>query len=189
MVGRGDTRRLLADGAGLCSPGLWPPQRRHPPSGIALGLFRALSEELDLLASSTQGGLNKMLADIASGRVSSDPFPADATGRLRCWFESLTRDHRLRLEPHEVLQNQPVDVLLLGSVTKAVGDPDWAVMKTLAVGVPLGLGVELPRTPLVYPPQKIKWSLKEKTEWGGGLGDSSQVHRHHAQEISFSRGF
>ena len=92
-----------------------------------------------------------MLADIASGRVSSDPFPADATERLRSWFESLTRAHKLTLDPGEVLQNQPVDVLLLGAVMKAVGDPDWAVMKTFAVGVPLGLGVELPRTPMVYP--------------------------------------
>ena len=83
MVGRGDTRRLLADGAGLCSPGLWPPHRRHPPTGIAHELFRTLSEELDLLASSTAGGLDKFLADIASGRVASDPFPADATERLR----------------------------------------------------------------------------------------------------------
>ena len=166
MVGRGDTQRLLADGAGLCSPGLWRPQRRHPPTGIALELFRALSEELDLLASSTQGGLNRMLADIASGRVASDPFPADATERLRSWFECLSRAHKHAVDHDEVLQDQPVDVLLLGRLLWLMGDPDWAIMGTYATGVPLGLGVDLPRTPDVFPP-KTRDSLKEQAEWGG----------------------
>ena len=33
FVGHGESRRLLADGAGLCSPGLWPPERRRPLVG------------------------------------------------------------------------------------------------------------------------------------------------------------
>ena len=34
-----------------------------------------------------------------------------------------------------------------------------------AIGVPIGLGVELPRTPAVFPP-KTRWSLPEQVDWG-----------------------
>ena len=77
-----------------------------------------------------------------------------------------SRGHELTLGSSEVLQDQPMDVLLLGSALKATGDPDWKVMLTYAVGVPLGVGVEMLRTPAVFPP-KTKWSLKGQETWGG----------------------
>eukprot|EP00974_Lingulodinium_polyedra_P090147 8742412-Lingulodinium_polyedra.AAC.1 len=57
-------------------------------------------------------------------------------------------------------------VLMLGAMLKAVADPDHLIMETYATGVPLGLGVELPITPAVFPP-KTKWSLGEQETWGG----------------------
>ena len=65
--------------------------------------------------------------------------------------------------PH---QPQPIDVLLLGAGLRAVGDPDAEIMALYAIGVPLGLNVELPRTPAVFTP-KTKWSLREQQAWGG----------------------
>ena len=63
-------------------------------------------------------------------------------------------------------QQQPVDVLMLGSLMKALDDPDFAIMVEYAIGVPIGLGVNLPRTPEVFP-AKVKWSLAGQTYWGG----------------------
>ena len=66
----------------------------------------------------------------------------------------------------QTLQPQPVDVLLLGGALRAMGDPDSESMLIYATGVPVGLGVDLPRTPKVFPP-KQQWSLKQQPEWGG----------------------
>ena len=69
FVGRGEDRRLLADGAGLCSPGLWPPERRFEPKGVALLVDKALSYELDRLGGRSGGGLLRVFSDLASGRL------------------------------------------------------------------------------------------------------------------------
>ena len=108
-----------------------------------------------MLGSSTKGGFNRIFDDLASGRVLDDPFPPAATERLRGVVRHAARGHEVKLDASERLQDQPIDVLLLGSAL------NWEVMKTYGVGVPLGVGVELPRTPAVFPP-KPKWSLKEQ---------------------------
>ena len=82
-VGHDDSRRLVADGAGLCSPGLWSPKRRRPPVGVAAQLHGALQFELPFLDRSAEEGLSKLLADLASGRLRESPFPAEETARLR----------------------------------------------------------------------------------------------------------
>ena len=73
----------------------------------------------------------------------------------------------MEARPH---QPQPIDVLLLGAVLRAIGDPDAEIMALYAVGVPLGLNVELPRTPAVFPP-KLRYSLAEQLEWGVSPSD------------------
>ena len=164
MVGHGETRRLLADGAGLCSPGQWPPEQRHPPTGIAARINDALMFELAALGRNRPGGLSGMLADLTSGRLTDSPFPEEATQRLRDYVGELSKGVDVPTDPSQDLQPQPVDVLLLGRVLKLLGDPDWAIMGTYATGVPLGLGVDLPRTPAVFPPE-LRYPLKEQLEW------------------------
>ena len=73
---------------------------------------------------------------------------------------------RSPLPPGREPQPQPIDVQLLGATLGAMGDLDAPVMAEYAVGVPLGLGVNLPHTPMVFPP-KTRWSLSEQSEWGG----------------------
>ena len=51
-------------------------------------------------------------------------------------------------------------------MAKLLGDPDWAICAEMAYGVPVGVGVDLPRTPEVFPP-KTAWSLPEQESWGG----------------------
>ena len=118
---------------------------------MAAQLHQALQFELTAFGDSVEGGLPKVLADLSAGRLREDPFPAEATARLREYARGVTSKHRVELEPGEEHQEQPVDVLLLGSVLRALGDPDWEVMKLYAKGVPIGLGVDMPRTPAVYP--------------------------------------
>ena len=65
MVGHGTNRRLLADGAGLCSPGLWAPHVRYPAEGIADKIQRALDKELDNWDRSVKGGLNPLFNKFA----------------------------------------------------------------------------------------------------------------------------
>ena len=81
------------------------------------------------------------------------PFPPEATERLRRTLERTSACHMMKLGKDEFLQEQPIDVLLLVSVLKALGDPDLAVMRAYAIGVPLGVGVEMSRTPDVFPPK------------------------------------
>ena len=107
-----------------------------------------------------------MLADLTSGRLTDPPFPEEATQRLRDYVDGLTKGVDIPTDPSQDLQPQPVDVLQLGRVLKLLGETEWAIMDTYATGVPLGLGVDLPRTPAVFPP-KLRYSLKEQLEWGG----------------------
>ena len=77
-VGHGNTERVLADGCGPCSPGLRPPERRQPPTGIAAKLFDALAWELNALDASRTGGLSCLVGDLIAGKVAEDPFSAGA---------------------------------------------------------------------------------------------------------------
>ena len=75
FIGHGDRKRLWADGAGLCSPGLWPPERRTPQVGVARRLNEGVQCELKRWSESREGGLPKALADLAAGRIVDNPFP------------------------------------------------------------------------------------------------------------------
>ena len=165
MVGHGLNRRLLADGGGLCSPGLWPPHERHAAQGVAEGIQKALVRELDAWDRSLRSGLNGLFNEFAQGKAEEDPFPPEATRRLKNLLAEVSAPFRITLDPGDVLQDQPIDVLLLGSVLRSLGDPDWEVFRLYATGVPLGMGVQMPRTPKVFPP-KQKWSLPEQEAWG-----------------------
>ena len=57
----------------------------------------------------------------------------------------ITEPYRCHPDGGAEVQEQPILVLFLGSVLKAMGDPDWTILGKYAVGVPLGLGVDLPR--------------------------------------------
>ena len=73
-VGHGDRRRLLMDGAGLCSPGLWPPEQRFAAHGTAKLPHAAFKFELDGFGEAFGGGLEKLMADLAAGRITENTF-------------------------------------------------------------------------------------------------------------------
>ena len=70
------------------------------------------------------GGLQSLMADLAAGRVTEDPFPVTATERLQDYLRDITQDQTLALPAGAQVQKQPVGVLLLGGTLKAMGDPD-----------------------------------------------------------------
>ena len=113
----------------------------------------AFKYELQSLDKTVEGGLTKVVAGLAAGRLDSDPFPKVSMERPRDFARPITAFSRVEAPAGAVVQEQPIDVLLLGSVLKALGDPGHDIMVTCAIGVPLGLGVELPRTPSVFPPK------------------------------------
>ena len=85
-------------------------------------------------------------------------------------------------------QPQLVDTVLLGKVIRAFGDLGRAVLGLYTVGVPLGLGVDLPRTPEVFP-AKTKWSLKEQPDWGGVSDRAASYQGTHRKNYSSAVGF
>ena len=70
---------------------LVPPERRLPATGVAEKLHDAFAYELDKLDTRREGGLQQLLADLVAGRVTEDPFPAEATARLRDFARDITR--------------------------------------------------------------------------------------------------
>ena len=77
-----------------------------PLAGVAEQLHRALQFELTAFGDSVEGGLPKVLADLSAGRLREDPFPAEATARLREYARGVTSKHRVVLEPGEEHQDQ-----------------------------------------------------------------------------------
>ena len=165
-VGRGARRRLFADGGGLCSPGLWHPDARLEPNNAGIQLREALVRSLFAFGESVPGGLPGLAGRLYTGQVEECPFDKPLLAAGRRAVEAAVGPHMLTVSPPEAVQPSEVDFLLLGSLARALDDPDWEVCPLLARGVPVGLGVDLPRTPEVFPP-KVSWSLPEQTEWGG----------------------
>jgi len=68
--------------------------------------------------------------------------------------------HAKRPKP-EHYQEQPVDIPLLRALLEDAGDPDYEILDAYLVGVRIGVGVILPRTPAVYE-ERVKWRLPEQ---------------------------
>ena len=164
FVGNARQRSLLADGGGLCSPGQWPPWHRLPADGPAAVIQQAITAELNALPH--ESSAKAIFGGLIAGSTTADPFPPPATARLRAALERVAAAHPWDSVDTDAVLPQPIDVLLLGSLLRAVGDPDAEIMALYATGVPLGLGVDLPRTPAVFPP-KERWRLGEQASWGG----------------------
>ena len=135
-------------------PGQWPPEQRFEPTGTLHQIREAILAELRAIQ--FPGGSRGLLAALMAGQVASCPFPQSATERIRRLCQQSTPE--LPALEHEL--PQPIDIKLLQRLRKLAGDPDVEVMDTYRVGVPLGVGVDLPRTPHVFLAKEV-WSLKE----------------------------
>lgn len=146
-VGSGDKRRILVDGGGLCSRGLWRPADRPQVSGICGRIGGAILESVTQFLEARGTEAHRVVADLAAGRTVESPFPAEMIVELRGKVRSWLAEADGRWNPIACPREQPVDVALLGAILRNADDPDWRIMQELEVGVRLGVGVRLPRTP------------------------------------------
>ncbi len=159
MVGTGSNRRRISDGAGLCSPGAWPPHDRPFPRHWRLQAVR--SAILRSLASLNGEGswVAKTFELLARGGIKEDPFPTDMTASLVEYALGLYDcDRGNSARPHSGDIAQPVRIRLLQCMLRDAEDPDWRGMRHLAQGIRLGVRHRLPRTPAVYS-RKRRWRI------------------------------
>ena len=109
-------------------------------TGYGSAASEALDRGLDVCDRSLRPGLNVLFNEFAQGKAVEDLFPTVATNRLKNLLAELSAPFRIELGPDEEYQVQPFDELLLGSVLRALGDPDRPVRRLYATGVPLGMG-------------------------------------------------
>ena len=131
FVYKGATRRVLSEGGGLCSPGLWPPDRRFEPEGGLLRIRSCIVAELNELAT-RRGGLSRVLSELVSGSLSEPPFPSEATDRIRKAMREDTPEVRVP----EGAQEQTIDIELLHRLLVLAGDVDAEAMEIYQDTIP-----------------------------------------------------
>ena len=155
----------FADGAGLCSPGRWMPEKRFLASTVwenaaplTAALKAALSSALDV---------KRVMCELAAGRHRTPPFSQEllVRGAQLCATvlgRAYDADTLLTVAP-----GQCVRLTLIGELLRALSDPDWRVYSiastNFADGVPLGYRLPLPRTPSVFE-RKRKWKAYTEDE-------------------------
>ncbi len=193
-VGKGSKIRDLIDGGGLCSPGRWPPRARQRCSDGAIIAIRAeLQRQIVRLQSTAGRTCAQLFQAAAGGQLQESPFPSAVVDSIREYMHDQLRDSYgdFTSKPREGDVDQPIRVRLLQALMGRAQDPDLGSMDRLAVGVPLGVDVKLPRTPAVYP-RKVKWSLAQQCDpmawdrpWGQGIWrDNYASTRGHEAEIA-----
>ena len=148
--------RLFEDGAGLCSPGRWPPERRGTEeSGFT---WEVRAELMKVLAGAVE--VKRVLYGLACGHYKSSPFPEEAVrqGRLR-WLQVL-RSYGSELACLEPPAGQPLLLQAVEEHLRLAGDPDHRVFfsssRSFAKGVTIGLKGRMPRVPAVFD-RRTRW--------------------------------
>ena len=153
-VGHGDKERLLVDGGGSCSPGLWPPGRRAPAGKLQV----AAQGQIRLAWTEHSVAPTAILRRILEGGMVGSPFPQEAVRAARDGLSSLVKGKLDSWVPLGPPQSMLIEARPAGSLLCELDDPDWEVFRLMEAGVRIGVGVELPRTPSVFP-EKRKWTV------------------------------
>ena len=157
--------RDIHDGAGLCSPGRWPPGQRRLPSTPSLARTTKSMEEF-LVAWETslqqegKGSLRHCLLAAACGHLTCSPFPKGPLDTLREKVRADMVAEGFGGLPVEGDREQTIDVRLLQALLRASADPDEGFVDILCSGVKIGADRKLPRTPAAFE-RKGKWALPE----------------------------
>ncbi len=149
------------DGAELCSPGRWKPDRRCNDSRlnmakqVRLGLILLLSGSLDI---------KNTLHRLACKQFSSSPFTGDLVLKGRELIFFTLRKFCAPLPLEEVPSGQPIFLAMLVAFLKISGDPDhrcfFSSSRSFGKGVSLGVIHKLPRVPAVFA-RKVRWRQYE----------------------------
>ena len=102
---------------------------------------------LDKSVMSTSKGADTTLGfmlKLAAGRFIESPFDPDVVAELTTELGSLVGASD---EDMSIADGQALRLRLIALMLRNFGDPDWDFYNGLGEGVPLGVGVEMPRTP------------------------------------------
>ena len=190
-------RRELHDGAGLCSPGRWPPGRRAEPGRLA----RRLREGLLKILLAHIRDPHRVVYALACSHFKASPFTDDLLGEARAfWFRVLAEEGGVPVEELELMpEYQPFYLRALAETLRIFGDPDWRVFweskESFAKGVPVGVDVRLPRTPAVFE-RKRRWRryddsepVLEKENYKSILGNEAQIRAQFEEEKALGMMF
>ena len=147
--------RFFHDGAGLCSPGRWPPEARalevEGPSK------RLRVELLKILVSLPY---QMILAKLAANKFDQCPFGEEVVAKGRKIWADILQEFSGKRPGVAPEPGQCMLLECLGLHLKLAGDPDWRIMSesswSFAKGTPIGIGVKMPRVPAVFE-RKVRW--------------------------------
>ena len=117
-------RKEINDGAGLCSPGRWPPCRRAPPASPYTPL---VSARLRALLRRSFPDMQKVVFSLCLGRYQCSPFSEAFVKEARaCMAVSLIeQEEGLKKGPlMDLTPGQPFFLHLLAAAARLAGDPD-----------------------------------------------------------------
>ena len=159
LVGRAGRCRELNDGAGLCSPGRWRLRDRRFPSSSSWNVVAGF-----IWGAARRWGSQRLFDALSSGQVSSCPFSSEEVRDLRVLIESQLSSMGLDTRERDGDRTSATPRWrLFGALLAAAEDPDAEGITGFVRGVPLGVGVKLPRLPALYR-KKAKWRLEEQRE-------------------------
>ena len=174
--------RSFEDGGGLCSPGRWRKEQRHGASPLSKKIMHQARILLEEFVSRSSGGKDTSLVfmlKIAAGRFEESPFDSTAVDEM---LRSLQELLGLTAADVTVEPGQAFRLDLIGKLMQVLGDPDWEFFAQLKQGVPLGVGITMPRTPKVFD-QKVKWTLDEEFEGSRSEVDNYQSMHGYEKDI------
>ena len=157
--------RSIHDGAGLCSPGRWPVERRTAPASetgkeLARWCLRAFEDWVELEG---EEKAKDLFWQTAGGKLGGTPFGGEIYGfreRLDLWL----RERGARPDRRSGDRDTEINFRRLQAVAQILQDEDHGFLGEVASkGVPLGVDEELPRNPLVYE-EKLKWTVNPTDE-------------------------
>jgi hypothetical protein len=145
--------RDICDGAGLCSPGRWHPDKRRLPDlgGLAGGLVGSMFLDGD--------AWEQIMMRMMAGKLKEDPFTPTqiekGRGFLTDWCRA--RGYNPSLGKKDIKQEPKLR--LLQAFLRICQDPDAEAIDCYCEGVRLGHRMRMPRTPAVYE-KKDSWRIK-----------------------------
>ena len=156
--------RDVSCGGGRCSPGKWAPGDRCYPDNVNVGLRQNILRGLAELKQGNPKALTDKLGCIMAGKASASIFDEGWIDSLREGLKRAMVARGFDSGPAPGDPKQDMELRLLASYMRCCEDPGWIpLVKYLAVGVRLGIGVRLPRLPAIFPP-KTKWKLEGQAD-------------------------
>jgi hypothetical protein len=190
-------RRDFHDGAGLCSPGRWHPDKRRPCSSP---LAAELRQGLQALLRAKVPNHPRLVFQLACGQLSSSPFSPDLLTEARgLWFALLERRGLQPAQLRVVPDFQPFLLPALGATMQILGDPDWRILDErhdgFSSGVPVGVHTKMPRVPALYE-RKVRWRKLDVTDFSAEVenyrsivGLEDQLERQFEEEAALGMMF